>query len=184
MIAKSFACCALAVGLAAVGLLSLRHIAIAARPGAKESTFQVAGTVVGTEPRLRVKLSATNVSGHIQTFWAATPDCTNERWIASDANIRVIDYAVNHTKTCMVACNHHIALWPGETYSEVVTPFMNTRTRLGKRTIRFANYQPDLALTRSNPPTAGRKYLPRVNWSNPITLTIRKEWLQQTGASQ
>lgn len=184
MICKFLACCGLAIGLAALVWVSVREAGRAAPAGAHGQTFRAAAEVVATTPRLQVRLSVTNVSGKSQTLWAATPDCTNDRWKATDPNIRVLDYAVAHLSLCMSACGHHIDLWPGETYSEVVTPFMNTRTRLGKRTIRFANYQPDLALTRSNPPTAGRKYVPRVYWSNPITLTIRKEWLQQTGVSR
>lgn len=161
--------------VAAVMLLSLCRVS----PGwaATMQPFRVTAQPITTGKRLEVRLSVTNVSPQSQVFWVASGYCTNERWKTDDPNIQIIDYCVSHLKMCMAACEHKVTLRSGETFVRVVSPYLSRRTRLGRRMLRFVNFQPNLALTDGSRLSPTRKYPPRAFWSPPVALTIRKEWL-------
>ncbi|GEM_PF-3531907 len=139
--------------------------------------FRVTAQPIIVGKRLKVKLSVTNVSQQKQTFWTESGYCTNYRWKTDDPNIHPRDYSPANAKTCMTACEHKIIMRPGETLSWTSSPLMKRKTRLGKRVIRFMNLQPNIALTDGSRLESNRKYPPRIYSSNPMTLTIRKEWL-------
>jgi len=161
---------------AAIGSVALA-LPCATQAAPQTQVFRVAAQPIAKGKSLKVKLSVTNVSRQKQVFWVASDNCTNERWKTDDPNIRIVDYRTDTKFICMTACQHEVTLRPGETFDRVVSPVMNRNTRPGRRVIRFVNLQPNRALTDGSRLLSNVRYEPRTYWSNPVTITIRRQWL-------
>ena len=156
-----------------------------------QPTFALRAEALPSAEKLRVRLSVRNVTDRPQTLWMATPDCTNSRWTVRPPVARIVDYAVDHDKTCMIACGHKRTLRAGETFVRIVEPriapfrrfvhnghTVETGLRPGLTTLTFTLAQPN-SLTiddRSLPETV--RYRQLSTTSNPIHVDVKKTWLR------
>lgn len=155
------------------------------------STFALRAEALPSATRLRIRLSVTNLTTRPQTLWMATPDCTNSRWTASSPGVRIVDYSEDHTKTCMVACEHRRTLKTGETFVRTVEPRLYPYRRFVDRgrTIETGLRPGPLVLTvtlaQPNPATIDDRSLPETlryrqlfTTSNPVRVVVKSTWLK------
>lgn len=163
--------------LAALALLNGDSFA---QPQEAPPAFRVSAFPRTTKSRLLVRLSVTNVSRQNQLFWAAKDYCTNQHWKTDDPSIRLWDGSREATKTCGWTCIHRITLHPGEAYTVTLPLDITQSARTGQRVLKFANVQPPLELIRligQNRAPANRRYEPQVFWSEPVIMSIGRQFV-------
>lgn len=160
--------------LSAVAVMLLRMESAGQQSG-EAQPFRITMEPVALSKPLKIKMTIRNVSQRSQKLWVYINDCTHQWWQTSDPAI-IADEIRATTKVCRVDCSHHIALRPGETFTQTITPWIAGKTRQGKRTLRFLYLQPSLEPI-SETTAPNKPYVPRKFWSDPLTLTVGKERL-------